>query len=79
MINSKKVDHAPTVTFKQGDADNSGEIDILDIITVNNAILGKGILAETGLKAIDFNRKPDSAEAITLLKYIVGLVADFTE
>lgn len=62
-----------------GDADGSGEIDILDVITVNKAILGKENLSENGLKAIDFNGngKPDSDESLTLLKYIVGIITDF--
>ena len=70
-----------TEDFKQGDADESGEIDILDVITVNKAILGKENLTENGLKAIDFNSngKPDAGEAQTLLKYIVGLITEFTE
>lgn len=70
-----------TGDFKQGDADESGEIDILDVITINKAILGKENLTENGLKAIDFNGngKPDAGEAQTLLKYIVGLITSFTE
>ncbi len=65
--------------LKVGDADGSGEIDILDVITVNKAILGKENLSENGLKAIDFNGngKPDSSESLTILKYIVGMITDF--
>ena len=68
-----------TEELKQGDADGNGEIDILDVITINKAILGKENLSENGLKAIDFNGngKPDSDEALTLLKYIVGIITDF--
>ena len=67
--------------FKQGDASGDGEVDILDVITVNKAILGKETLTETQLKAIDFNgnSKPDSEEALTLMKYIVGLVTSLTK
>lgn len=84
LINFKPA-AVPAVTeaaeaFKQGDVNNSGEIDILDIIAVNKAILGKEDLTEDGLKAIDFNGngKPDSTESMMLLKYIVGLITDFT-
>ena len=68
-----------TEELKQGDADGSGEVDILDVITINKAIMGKENLSENGLKAIDFNGngKPDPDEALTLLKYIVGLITDF--
>ncbi|MBR7084715.1 MAG: dockerin type I repeat-containing protein, partial [Oscillospiraceae bacterium] len=64
-----------------GDADGSGKVDIVDAIVLNKAILGKETLTENGLKAIDFNGngKPDAEEAQTLLKYIVGLITDFTE
>lgn len=64
---------------KAGDADGSGEVDILDVISINKAILGKENLSENGLKAIDFNgnKKPDSDEAMKVLKFIVGLIEDF--
>ena len=66
----------PKTELLKGDADGSGEVDILDVITVNKAIMGKENLTGDGLKAIDFNEngKPDSDEAMTLLKYIVGLI-----
>jgi len=63
-----------------GDADNNQKIDILDVITLNKAVMGKETLSENSLKAIDFNQngKPDSEEALTILKYIVGLVTELT-
>ena len=66
--------------FTQGDATGDGEVDILDVITVNKAFMGKETLTEVQLKAIDFNGngKPDSDEALTILKYIVGMITDFT-
>ncbi|MBR1555556.1 MAG: leucine-rich repeat protein, partial [Oscillospiraceae bacterium] len=70
-----------TTELLPGDADNSGSIDILDVITLNKAILGKEELSETQLKAIDFNGngKPDSEESLKIMKYIVGLITSFTE
>ena len=64
-----------------GDAQRNGEIDILDVITLNKAILGKETLSETQLKAIDFNGngQPDSEETLKIMKYIVGLITSFTE
>ncbi len=67
------------VTYQAGDADGSGEVDILDVITVNKSILGKELMTEAQIKAVDFNGngKPDSSESLTILKYIVGLITDF--
>ena len=64
-----------------GDADLNGEVDILDVITINKAILGKEILEGQGLTNVDFNKnnKPESIEATAVLKYIVGLIKDFSE
>ena len=62
--------------YKTGDTDNSGEIDIMDIITVNKALLGSKRLSASAVKAIDFNGNglPDSEESLLLLKYVVGIV-----
>ncbi len=70
-----------TKELTQGDADGSGKIDILDVITVNRAILGKEKLTDEQLKAVDFNSngKPESSESLMIMKYIVGLITSFTE
>ncbi|MBR1529835.1 MAG: WG repeat-containing protein [Oscillospiraceae bacterium] len=69
-----------TEDFLPGDADSNGKVDILDVITLNKAIMGKENLTDTQIKTIDFNQngKPDSEESLTLLKYIVGLITDLT-
>ena len=66
-------------TIKKGDANQDGKIDILDVITVNQAILGKEKLSEIQLKAVDFNGNsmPEASEALMIMKYIVGLIASF--
>ena len=58
-----------------GDADGNGDLDILDVITVNKAVLGKEALAEDKISLVDFNGNgvPDSDDALTMLKKIVGL------
>ena len=58
-----------------GDADGNGALDILDIITVNKAILGKENLDPERIPYIDFNQNnvPDSDDALTMLKMLVGL------
>ncbi|MBR1529523.1 MAG: dockerin type I repeat-containing protein [Oscillospiraceae bacterium] len=64
-----------------GDADQNGTVNILDVITINKAILGKESLTEQGLANVDFNQnqKPDSDESLAILKYIVGLITDFSQ
>ncbi|MBE6875737.1 MAG: hypothetical protein E7496_03285 [Ruminococcus sp.] len=64
-----------------GDVDGNGTIDILDVITVNRALLGKEFLTETQVQAVDFNGngKPDADETLTIMRYIVGLITSFTE
>ena len=59
-----------------GDADGSGKADILDVIIINKAVLGKEKLTDEQLKAIDFNNngKPDAEDALILMKKIVGLI-----
>ncbi len=70
-----------TEEIAPGDADNSGKVDILDVITVNKAILGKEKLTDEQLKAIDFNSdgKPDASDSLKLMKFIVGLITSLTE
>ena len=70
-----------TATAFSGDANSDGQIDILDVITMNKAILGKETLSETQLRAIDFNGngRPDSEETLTLMKYIVRLIDTLTK
>ena len=59
-----------------GDVDGSGKVDILDVITMNKAVLGKESLNKSQIKAADFNQNgvPDSEESLMILKYIVGLI-----
>ncbi|MBR0483190.1 MAG: Ig-like domain-containing protein [Oscillospiraceae bacterium] len=65
--------------FLLGDANLDGGIDILDVITVNKAILGKEELTALQAKASDvnFSGVPDSSDALMIMKYIVGLVKEF--
>ena len=62
--------------FVKGDADGSGKVDILDVITVNRAILGKEKLTDDQLKAADINGdgKPDASDSLNIMKAIVGLI-----
>ena len=63
-------------TTPNGDADGNGKLDILDVITVNRAILGKDKLATERIPYVDFNGNgiPDSDDSLTMMRMIVGLV-----
>ncbi len=71
---------APEKEYIPGDASGDNKINILDVILVNKAVLGKEALSDAQVKAVDFNQnsKPDSEESLTILKYIVGLVTSLT-
>ena len=70
------VSSEPVGTTLMGDADLSGSVDILDVITINKAVLGKENLEGQGLINADINKdgKPDSSDALNVMKAIVGLI-----
>lgn len=80
VLESAEEQETSIETLLEGDADGNSKIDILDVITLNKAVMGKENLTASQLKAIDFNgnSQPDSEEVLTILKYIVGLVTSFT-
>ena len=63
-----------------GDVDGSGKINIMDVVILNKAILGKEELSKQAEINADVNGDgvPDSADSLLILKYIVGLIQDFT-
>lgn len=65
-----------TAVYETGDVTGDTKIDILDVVTINKAVLGKENLTSEQVKAIDFNGdgKPDASDSLTLMKYIVGLI-----
>lgn len=64
-----------------GDVDENKTINILDVITLNKNLLGKENLSASQKKAADVDKsgKPDSTDSLTILKYIVGIIGDFSE
>lgn len=76
-FNTAEATHEPMYTnYRQtGDLNGDSAVDILDVIMLNKAILGKETLSEEQQKAadIDQNGIPASGDALTLLKYIVGM------
>ncbi len=74
-VQPTETQSGPAVT-KIGDADCSGVVNIVDVIAVNRAVMGKDTLSEQALVNIDFNKnnKPDSEESLAIMKYVVGLM-----
>ncbi|MBR7084299.1 MAG: hypothetical protein IKI37_03880, partial [Oscillospiraceae bacterium] len=68
-----------TTVPSYGDVDENGTIDILDVITLNKALLGKELLSKQGNLNADVNQSgtPDSSDSLNIMKYIVGLVTEF--
>ncbi len=79
LDNGKTISAKITVVNSEimlGDVTLDEEVDILDVITINKAVLGKEILTAEQIKASDINKNdvPDSTDSLMLLKYIVGLL-----
>ncbi|GEM_PF-221671 len=62
-------------SVRYGDVNLDGNVNILDVITLNRAVLGKDFLSdEQAANAdVDLSGKPDSTDSLNILKYIVGL------
>lgn len=60
-----------------GDANESGEVDILDVIALNKALLGKDTLSEQGQKNADINQNEqlDASDSLNTMKLIVNLIS----
>ncbi|MBR1529452.1 MAG: dockerin type I repeat-containing protein [Oscillospiraceae bacterium] len=69
----------PPAEVLTGDIDQDSNINILDVILLNRAILGKTTLTEAQNQAADVNHDgtADSSDSLLIMKYIVGLVTEF--
>ncbi|GEM_PF-3164599 len=59
-----------------GDVTLDGKVNILDVISVNKAALGKETLTAEQVQAADINHNsvPDAVDSLTIMKFIVGLI-----
>ncbi len=66
----------PADDLLYGDADCSGKVDILDVISLNKALLGGGALTKEGEAQadVDLDGKPSPADSLSILKYLVKLI-----
>jgi len=72
----KSTDTSDASDILYGDVDENGQVNILDVITLNRNLLGKDTISETQKTAadVDLSGTPDSNDSLLILKYIVGLV-----
>ena len=63
--------------FKAGDVNLDYTVNVLDVITLNRAILGKDILTGMQNQTADMNQDGsiDSSDSLAILKYIVGIAS----
>ncbi|MBR1529624.1 MAG: carbohydrate binding domain-containing protein [Oscillospiraceae bacterium] len=69
------------VEIKYGDVNQDGSINILDVITLNKAVLGKESLndQQKANADVNLNGSPDSSDSLSILKFIVGLLKSLPE
>ena len=67
------------LTTMPGDVQENGKIDIIDVISVNKAILGKETFTDEQTNSADINQngKPDADDALAIMKRVVGLIDSF--
>ena len=61
--------------YRQGDLDNSGKLDILDVVAINKSILGVKELSKAAQKAADLNGdgRMDADDSLCLLKLVLDI------
>ena len=71
----------PDVLTVYGDADESGVVDIIDVIKVNKFLLGTDKLSDTSRLLADVDRDGDVTpmDSLNILKYVVQLIQSFDE
>ncbi|MDE5737857.1 MAG: dockerin type I repeat-containing protein, partial [Oscillospiraceae bacterium] len=74
LIDFVPKDQMTDAKILKGDATEDGEVDILDVITVNKSILGQKIMSSSALKAsdIDGDGIVSPNDSLAIMTYIVG-------
>ena len=69
------------VTIQRGDADDSGSLDIVDVIAANRYCLGTSEMNFYGTLAadVDQNHQVDTTDSLMILKEVVEVTKDFVE
>ncbi len=72
-------DGGDTTEANLGDVDCDGDVDVLDVLTLNkNLLAGSPLSAQGAINAdVDLNGKPDATDALNILKYTIGVVKSF--
>ena len=72
-----KPTSAPDTKAVYGDVNLDGDVDILDIIVLNRALLGAASLSDDAAANadVDKDKKPTPADSLNIMKYLVGLIA----
>lgn len=67
--------------YETGDVNMDGSVNILDVIMINRAVLGKEVLSDEArvLGDVDRDGSCDSTDSLAILKYLVGIIPDFSD
>lgn len=71
----ESIEESTNIVLTAGDVNLDDNVDILDVILLNKAILGKETLSYLQIQTADINHddKVDSADSLCIMKTIVGL------
>ncbi len=75
---TESSDDAPDAAL-YGDVNCDKEVNLLDVLTLNrNLLIGEKLTAQGIVNAdVDLSGKPDSADALNILKFSIGIVKEF--
>ncbi len=73
---STATTETPSIDAVYGDVNLDGEVNIMDVLTLNKNLLGgEELSAEASVNAdVDLDGKPAAADALNILKYSIGII-----